>query len=56
MEYIYCGEEKTITEITDLDLLFQVYILADKVRLCSCDLVTFYKKFCERHGTIPIWY
>jgi hypothetical protein len=38
MQYIYCGEEKTITEITDLDLLFQIYILADKVRLRSCDL------------------
>jgi hypothetical protein len=39
MQYIYCGEEKTITDITDLDLLFQVYILADKVRLRSCDPV-----------------
>jgi hypothetical protein len=41
IQYIYCGEEKTITDITDLDLLFQIYILADKVRLRSFDLVTF---------------
>ncbi len=52
MQYIYCGEEKTITDITDLDLLFQVYILADKVRLRSFDLVAFFKKFGEI-STVP---
>ncbi len=53
MQYIYCGEEKTITSITDLDLLFQIYILADKVRLRSFDPVTFFKTFSwDKHSTI----
>jgi hypothetical protein len=33
IRYIYCGKEKTILSITDLEQLFQVYILADKVSL-----------------------
>jgi hypothetical protein len=33
IRYIYCGKEKTILGITDLEQLFQVYILADKVSL-----------------------
>ncbi len=33
IRYIYSGKEKTIINITDLEQLFQVYILADKVSL-----------------------
>ncbi len=33
IRYIYSGKEKTIIGITDLEQLFQVYILADKVSL-----------------------
>jgi hypothetical protein len=30
--YIYSGKLSVIEEVTDLDLLFQLYVLADKVR------------------------
>jgi hypothetical protein len=32
LSYIYSGKTSVIEEINDLDLLFQLYILADKVR------------------------
>jgi hypothetical protein len=35
IRYIYCGEENIITDISDLELLFQIYILADKVKMLA---------------------
>ena len=42
IKYIYSGDEKIITSIQDLRVLFEVYYLADKVRTESIFKIIFF--------------
>ncbi len=51
IRYIYSGNDQTVAGIRDLDQLFRLYILADKVRLDLCQRF-WSKKFLL---TLPFW-